>query len=291
MSKQPVGSQRDTLTVDEQRIPIGTDFLELVRSTEAKCESYTDEAMPKLGERGPRVYANTGTVLSFLDRIGSCFWGCQGGNHAVEYLAGRACGNGRSVLRLMRAGFYDEALGLTRGVGEVCNLLHLFTYTPSAVQEWAALDSVSRRTTFSPVAVRRQLEELAGRPIVEHDRYGALSAFAAHPDPASPPQAHNILGVPSMGGVFQEAGVLVVLNELALAAGGVVFFASLLAQLPKQHSLQCRNSGMELIRSLGRLEVMNRKEMWEELAATILQASPQDEAEISTRAEPKDSEK
>ena len=247
-------------------VPTGASFLDLVRTMEALCEKRTDEVLPRLGERAPNTYEQLGTVLSFLDRVASCYWTCAGGDHAIERLAGRVSSNIRAALRIMRAGFYDEALGLARSAGEICNLLQLFVFEPLALDDWRAVDGVTRRKVYSAFNVRLRLESVAGRAIIQNDRYGALSGFATHADPDNPPQAHNKFGVPSLGGLFQEAGLLMSLNELGLAAGGVLFLASTLAQLEAARLEECREAAIDLIRSLGGVEVVTREAMWAALA-------------------------
>ena len=64
-----------------------------------------------------------GTALSYLDRMASCWWGCRQSTHIEERLVGKVASNARAALHLMRAGYYDEALGLIRQIGETANLL------------------------------------------------------------------------------------------------------------------------------------------------------------------------
>jgi hypothetical protein len=252
--------------MDESDLPVGTDFLDLVREVESQCETRTDDALPKLGVKAPKTYCGLGTVLSLLDRLGSCFWGCQKGDHSVEYLVARAASHGRAALRLMRAGYYDEALTLARGVGELSNLLQLFVVDHCALDEWRKLDEKTRRNCFSALNVRKGLEEQSDLPIlVDRDRYGELSGFASHPDPSNSPQAHNLLGVSTQGGYFQEAGVMLVLNELGLAVGGVAVFGGHLAVINEDLRKNFVSAGADLIRSLGGIHVLTREAMWSEL--------------------------
>ncbi|MCA1707824.1 MAG: hypothetical protein LC808_32945 [Actinobacteria bacterium] len=250
----------------ERQVSTGTEFLDLARSLETSCEARTDATLPRLGKRAPKTYEQLGVALSLLDRVASCYWACARGDHAIERLAARASSNSRAALRLMRAGFYDEALGLARSVGEACNLLQLFVFDPSALDDWRVMNGPTRRRTYSAVRVRLRLEEVAGRAIIQNDRYGALSGYAAHPDPDTPPQVHNALGVPSSGGRFQEAGLLMSLNELGLGVGGVLLLAAMLAGVPSQQIAECREAAMKLIGSLGGVEVLRRETMWATLA-------------------------
>ena len=218
---RPVDQGAKLFVMDEVDLPIGDDFLDLVRTLEGQCESQTDEAIPMLGVKTPSTYRNLGNVLSLLDRLGSCFWGCQKGDHSVEYLAARAASHARASLRLMRGGYYDEALTLARGVGELCNLLQLFVADRSELDEWRKLDERTRRTRFSAANVRTRLVEKSKLPIlVDQRRYGELSGFASHPDPKNNPQAHNPLGIPTQGAVFQELGPFSAVRQVYVSCSG-----------------------------------------------------------------------
>jgi len=110
--------------------PEGSDFLKLVSQQEDACEARTASALPRLGKLAPACYRNLGTVLSLLDRAASCYWGCRGGDHVVEYIAGRSCSSARAARRLFEFGYYDESLSINRSIGEIANLLLLFNFDP-----------------------------------------------------------------------------------------------------------------------------------------------------------------
>jgi hypothetical protein len=76
---------------DEPVCPIGHDFLTLLSKQEDACEAESRDRLPVLGKKTPACVENLGTVLSLLDRAASCFWSCRGGDHIIEYLAGRVC--------------------------------------------------------------------------------------------------------------------------------------------------------------------------------------------------------
>ena len=76
-----------------------------------------------MGKKAPECPSTFGTVLSLLDRVGSCFWQCPGGGHKahmIQYMAARASSFARAAFRLRKLGFYDEGpfsraqLGRTR---------------------------------------------------------------------------------------------------------------------------------------------------------------------------------
>jgi hypothetical protein len=79
---------------------------------------------------------------------------------------------------------------LTRGVGEIANLLSLFQ---------------------SP-------EEELGRPIrVTSESYAELSGRNVHVSPKTSPQTYEPVGRPKGGGYYQDAGLMICQNELAKA--------------------------------------------------------------------------
>ncbi len=176
---------------------------------------------------------HVGTVMSLLDRMASCWWVCQGGDHRVEYLCGRAVTNARSAVRLLRFALYDESLALSRAIGEIANLMQLFTMDEAALDEWRHASANTARADFSPYKVRTRLEGLSQSPVVSQERYGLLSGRATHVGPYTVPQSHNILGVPFAGSHVQEEGILVCLNELALPLSLVACFGAILLRLDK----------------------------------------------------------
>src|SRR5262249_50196930 len=140
------------------------DFFKATWEHEDACEAQTDALLPTFGEKAPQVLPAMGKLLAFLDATSSCSWGCPGGDHAMERLVFRACNRPRGAVRLIRLGFYDEALMLARANGEAANLLWLFIKDKTAIPAWKA---GARRTT-SPVEVRLALEADAD-PIVPVD--------------------------------------------------------------------------------------------------------------------------
>lgn len=203
-------------TTDPQQVPEGAQFLRLVWEHEDSCEMQTDAQLPKLGVKAPACVEHIGTVLSLVDRMASCWWKCREGDHLVEYLCGRVASSTRAALRLIRFGFYDEALSLCRSIGEVANLLCLFNEDAAAFEAWMTSSRDTRLREFSPKRIRTRLEGLPARPPIDQERYRLLSELAAHVHPETKPQSHNLLGVPMAGAAFQEQGLLVCVNELAI---------------------------------------------------------------------------
>lgn len=224
----------DVIDADrDQRIPEGMDFLRMVWGEEDKLEEHSDAELPKMGKKAPQCLAAIGTVLSLIDRMASCWWGCPGGDHMLEYLCGRVASTGGATLRLTRLGFYDEALLLCRSLGEIANLLFLFVLDPAAQEQWRGATRAERLREFGPVKVRIRLEERGVEPPIDEERYRLLSERSAHVHPETKPQAYNLLGVPSAFAMFQQEGLLICINELALTLVFCSFFGAKLIKLER----------------------------------------------------------
>lgn len=239
------------MTDDEMpEVPEGRDFLSLIRDQESRCGSRFDDWISAAGAKAPETFEALGTAMSYLDRIASCWWGCEGGNHSSERLVGRATSNARAALQLLRTGYYDEALGLVRQIGEAANLVALFVQRDDLYAQWQSATDKARRNRFGPGAVRNLLDKHPLPMPMEQDVYGLLSGRAVHPTPAAVPQGHNVLGVPTMGAYFQEAGALVAMNELAGRIGYLLWLATILTS-PRTDRLPLRNAALRLVESVG----------------------------------------
>lgn len=232
-------------------VPEGMQFLKFIWQTEDRLEEETDDRFPNLGEKAPVCMEQIGTALSLLDRMSSCWWVCNEGDHTIEYLYGRTGSYGRAALRLMRFGFYDESLMLSRSIGEIANLLFLFLSEPDSLQQWKMSTRRERRQKFAPIEVRKRLESIWGKPPIDQERYGLLSEQSVHVHPQTRPQAHNVLSMPVSGAIlFQEAGFLLCLNELALSLAFTMISGSRLLDLDdhvNEHIIQSTRNLAEQI--------------------------------------------
>jgi len=227
-----------------------------VSTLEDQCESETDQLMQGMGTKAPACLEHIGTSISLLDRMASCWWGCKGEEHTIEYLCGRASSNGRAALRLLRFGLYDESLLMARAIGESANLLQLFVFDPTELHKWKRSTRKERLEQYRPTAVRVKIEKTAAeRPRVSRERYEALSSRAAHFQPSTIPQAHNILGVPMLNGIRQDAGIVVCLNEIALSVGLVAGFGSTMLGLAQETTQEILNHAKRLDDVLGRATI------------------------------------
>ena len=231
-------------------VPEGEDFLKLVWDREDTFESETDERIPTLGGKISACLEHLGTVLSLLDRMASCWWVCRQGDHRLEALCGRAASNTYAALRLLRFGFYDEALVLCRGLGEVANLMCLFVCDRDSFEEWKASCPRKIRRDFSPVKVRLRMENLSKPPFINEERYRLLSERAAHVHPGTKPQSHNIWGLSFARAQIQDEGFIVCLNELALSLGLITGFGANMLDLDeaiRKRIMLCAASLLEQI--------------------------------------------
>jgi hypothetical protein len=240
-----IGNDKDLL------FPEGISFLKSIWEHETACELATDERLQNLGVKAPACLAEIGTILSLLDRMASCWWGCKKGDHLVEYLCGRVASTGRAALRLMRIGFYDESLILIRSIDEIANLFMLFEQDSSAFAEWKSASREVRKKKFGPVHVRLRLEKLPITSPINEERYGLLSERATHIHPGTKPQSHNIFGIPVAGAVLQDEGLLVCLNELALALSLATAFGCLGLHLEKEIKARIVKSSQDLAEKIG----------------------------------------
>lgn len=120
---------------------------------------------------------------------------------------------------MTRRGYYDQALSGARTLGEIANLFALFVADAKQLDTWKTIDEKQRRREFSAVRVRLTLEQLNAPIPVDEARYGTLSSYSIHADANSMPQAHNPLALAITGPIYQEAGLFLALNEIALPNG------------------------------------------------------------------------
>ncbi len=231
-------------------VPTGGDFLRVVRDQERRCGESFDEWLPGAGVRAPQTMDALGTALSYLDRIASCWWGCRQDTHIEERLVGKATSNARAALHLLRSGYYDEALGLIRQIGETANLACLFAQSGESHEEWRGASEEVVRNGFSPMKVRLKLEKLPLPLPMDQNTYGLLSSQSVHVNPETSPQSHNPFSLPTLGGYFQEAGALLALNHLGGMVGWVLWLAVALIKPPTDRKVVV-DASVALLRSIG----------------------------------------
>lgn len=238
--------------------PRGLAFLQALESANEHSLKHSDAFLQAGGKRLPDSVEKLGTLLSLLYQAACCRWGCRGGDHAVEWLAGRSVNLGISAYKLIRSAFYDEALLLVRSIGEIANLLWLFRSDERELPAWKNSTRKQRLKRFSPRAVRTRLEERGNvGAIIDRERYGRLCELATHPMPGVVPGQFSGAGRPILGMIMQPAGVFVAVNELSLSLAVTAVPASHLLDLDQGHKSMLGSAAVALLRSLGRFHVLN----------------------------------
>ena len=163
-----------------------------------------------------------GTSLSALYQAATCHRHCYGGSHVLEALSGRIYNLAVSAYQLAMCGFYDEALNLTRSIGETANLISLSVCDKQALAEWLASDTKARLTKFSPSRVRKILK--TKRPallIASDDWYSDFCEKYTHVTPRTRPNLHAASGQAHVGGIYDSAELRRVITEIATIVGPV----------------------------------------------------------------------
>lgn len=246
---------------DRSKFPIGLDFLRFIQDLADESSKAADKFCAEAGERLPQTLKATGTVLSILYRLACCHYGCRGGDHQIEWLAGKFVNQAVSAHRLIRAAQYDEALMVVRGMGEIANLLWLFHEDRAELIAWKAADRKTRLNRFGPGAVRGRLAKFSnlGSPI-DDERYAALCEVATHPTPSLAPGHFSGTGRPVLGVILQEVGVFVCVNELAYAIAMAAIPVSVLLDASADIKGEVKSQGMLLLKAIGSFTVLNYEE-------------------------------
>lgn len=170
-----------------QKPPEGSDFHTVSARQQDECAVKSRGQLGRLTQAVQNTYENLGTLPSLLDRLASCFWGCHGKEHVLEYLVGRSVSSSRAAIRLIEFGHYDEALALTRGLAEIGNLMWLFYVKPEELRTWIDLPEQERRSRYCPPGVRKAIEGAGS--VIPHDQfdYAWLCEIAVHPTPKTHP--------------------------------------------------------------------------------------------------------
>jgi hypothetical protein len=165
-----------------------------------------------------------GTCLCILYQAATCHRKWHGSGHVLESMCGKAYNAAAAAMQLGRLGYYDEALSLVRGIGEIANLVALSTVEKGAIQEWLRADEKTRWNKFRPGKVRERLAKADVKlPLIaDADWYSSLTEKYTHLSPKMRPNFHNEER-PVCGGVFQPKG----LNEVLGSLVAILMFLSM----------------------------------------------------------------
>jgi hypothetical protein len=249
--------------------PVGLDFLKLNQDIADKAGQQADGFIAGAGTRLPKSAEALGSVLSLMYRAACCSWGCDQGDHVMEWMTGRVVNQAVSAHRLVRAASYDEALMLIRGIGESANLLWLFLHDRPQLDRWRSATRRQRLNEYGPAAVRAKLETLVGTIIpIDRARYQALCEVGTHPVPGLRPGHFTGTGRPVLGGILQEVGVFVCMTELGYAVSMCSVPLSSLLELPGDVRDDLRTQGRSLLLNLGSFTILNYDELLEKARAS-----------------------
>lgn len=204
-------SRKDALMIKTTERCEGAEYWHQMRLFEQNCENETIRQSFSENE----IFKKLGTIVSLLYRVAECHWGCHGREHIFEYFSGRVCTTAHSSLRLLTFGYYDESLALTRNISEIGNLTFLFLSEPNHIRNWLDATDRDRKRNYSPVGVRRLLEDAETVIPTNQERYSWLCEAGTHITPKTLPQAHNSDNRPILGAMHQPKGVEVALDALA----------------------------------------------------------------------------
>ena len=192
-------------------------FPEAIRWLESKSFPSTDD----LGEKAPACWDGAWLAAEELYRFASCHDTCPGRreDHTIRMLVGRTANEAISALDCLERGNYDAALIICRVLLEQHNILTLLLHDKKALESFKRSDPSELRQELAPLHVRRKLRELGLEDIVvrEISRLSSeLSTRAIHPALEQLAASH-IPGHVVVGPIWQPAGFLLALNELAFA--------------------------------------------------------------------------
>ena len=237
--------------------PEELEFLNKIEESNENCCTLTDEFSHSAGEKLPATIKNLGSTLSVFYRISCCAWGCADGDHQVEWLVGRISNQSLAAIKLIRSAYYDETLVLIRGVGEVANLLQLFSSEKLLLKEWKGSDKRKRIRNFGPAVVRKKLEAIDCKFAIDQDRYQSLCEIGTHPVPGQIPGHFTGTGRPVLGGLLQHVGVYVCYTELSYAVAFCGTALLGLIDLEKEVKQKLFDNSAALLCSLGAFNVTN----------------------------------
>jgi len=182
-------------------IPSSLDHLAMIRHGAMYAASQTVEHLEDLKINNELI----GTAMNVIHQAATCHRKCHGGPHTFESLLGRAYNLGCGAYNLTLSGLYDEALSLTRSLGEIANLVMLSAMDGPKIKEWVHASREERLNKFSPVKIRRMLEAKGMQPCADDNWYREISEGYTHITPTTKPNFHG--GIAFVGGRFEPEGI------------------------------------------------------------------------------------
>lgn len=151
---------------------------------------------------------------------------------AIQHLAIRTFNGLASAWKLMASGYYQKAAALQRDLIETIFLVNYFHVAPEKIAVWRAADRKTLLNTFGPSAIRKALDNHAGKGKSRREEiYQMFSTLAAHPSKAGFDMLRPSEGDGAVIGPFWDPvtfkAVLEEQGKLAIQAGlSFAMFAS-----------------------------------------------------------------
>jgi hypothetical protein len=209
-------------------VPSGLEHIDLINSYAEKVKLISDVSQAEVKDSLEII----GASLSILYKVGTCHRKCFGGSHILEALSGRAYNLSCSALILIFRGFYDEALNLTRSLGEIGNLVSLSVVDKNALSKWISSDARTRLREFSPAKIREIVHSNdASMLCVDKDWYSSFCEKYTHVHAGTKPNMHNQNKEAYVGGRFQMDGLIFSIGELFKVTTHIAALISKYAEL------------------------------------------------------------
>jgi hypothetical protein len=165
-----------------------------------------------------------GVALNAIYQAATCHRKCWGPPHVLEMIGARIYNLACAAYSLISIGYYDEAMNLTRGIGEAGNLVALSVKDKVKFNEWLQGSKQERLRNFSPVKVRTMIGASDPFLMMDDTQYGELSEAYTHITPRMAPNRHNEFQRMVAGGIVQEAGMAKALEQLVYLVGTIALF-------------------------------------------------------------------
>jgi oligoribonuclease (3'-5' exoribonuclease) len=183
-----------------------------------------------LGVRAAGLYVELDKAFWLIAAAASCYWGCGKKKHIVENLLRRTYNYGFSAFRLALLGFYDEAIGILRGVAELTNLLQLLSADRTLVSDWDPESGIDVWVKYNPEKVRNILQNNKRMvPIVDRDTYRHLCRMGVHVTSTSAHSSYRSDARTVVGADVSPVALILIMNQLTALLGHCIRFGSQLA--------------------------------------------------------------
>jgi hypothetical protein len=147
-----------------------------------------------------------GAALNAIYQAATCHRKCWNTGHVLEMMGARIYNLACAAYSLISIGFYDEALNLTRSIGEIANLIVLSTVDKELFGEWISSSKSERINRFGPGKIRQLLKEKDALVLMDGKWYSDLCEDYTHITAGVKPNFHDVLQRCICGGVIHEAG-------------------------------------------------------------------------------------